>query len=73
MELFNPNILEGLDFAFREDESRIREGYAAKNFSIMGKIALNFLKNDTTFKIGVKGKRRAAGWDNDYRSKIIGI
>jgi predicted transposase YbfD/YdcC len=62
-----------LDFAFREDESRIREGYAAENFSIMRKVALNFLKNDTTIKIGVKGKRRAAGWDDDYRSKIIGF
>ena len=62
-----------LDFAFREDESRIREGYAAENFSIIRKIALNFLKNDTTFKNGVKAKRRAAGWDDKYRSKIIGF
>ena len=62
-----------LDFAFREDESRIRDGYAAENFSIIRKIALNFLKNDTTFKNGVKAKRRAAGWDDKYRSKIIGF
>lgn len=61
-----------LDVAFREDDSRIRNGYAAENFSVMRKIALSFLKNDTTFKNGVKGKRRAAGWDDDYRNKIIG-
>lgn len=62
-----------LDVVFREDDSRIRAGYAAENFSIIRKIALNFLKNDTTIKIGVKGKRRAAGWDDKYRSKIIGF
>lgn len=62
-----------LDVAFREDDSRIRAGHAAENFSVMRKIALAFLKKDTTFKIGVKGKRRAAGWDDDYRNKIIGI
>lgn len=62
-----------LDVAFREDDSRIRAGYAAENFSVMRKIALAFLKKDTTFKNGVKGKRRAAGWDDEYRNKIIGI
>jgi predicted transposase YbfD/YdcC len=62
-----------LDVAFREDDSRIRAGYAAENFSVLRKIGLNFLKNDTTFKNGVKGKRRGAGWDDDYRNKIIGI
>jgi predicted transposase YbfD/YdcC len=62
-----------LDIAFREDESRIRNGYAAENFSIMRKIALNLLKNDKSIKNGVKGKRHAAGWDDAYRSKIIGI
>jgi predicted transposase YbfD/YdcC len=62
-----------LDVAFREDDSRIRDGYAAENFSVMRKIALGFLKTDTSFKIGVKGKRKIAGWDDDYRNKIIGI
>ena len=62
-----------LDVVFREDDSRIRAGNAAENFSVLRKIGLNFLKNETTFKIGVKGKRRAAGWDDEYRNKIIGI
>ena len=62
-----------LDIAFREDDSRIRNGYATENFSTMRKIALNLLKNDMSFKNGVKGKRHAAGWDDAYRSKIIGF
>jgi predicted transposase YbfD/YdcC len=62
-----------LDISFREDESRIRAGNAAENFSIMRKIALNILKNDKSYKNGVKGKRRGAGWDDEYRSKIIGF
>lgn len=62
-----------LDVVFREDNSRIRNGHAAENFSIMRKIALNFLKNDKSIKLGVKAKRHAAGWNDDYRSKIIGV
>ena len=62
-----------LDVAFLEDESRKRTKNAAQNFSILSKIALNLLKNDTSFKIGVKGKRLRAGWDNQYLLKILNL
>jgi predicted transposase YbfD/YdcC len=60
-----------LDVAFHEDGSRKRAGNAAENFSIVCRIALNLLKNDTTRKRGIKGKRLDAGWDNEYLLKII--
>ena len=60
-----------LDVAFHEDGSRKRAGNAAENFSIVCRIALNLLKNDTSRKRGIKGKRLDAGWDNDYLLKII--
>ncbi len=62
-----------LDVAFREDESRARQGHAAENFSILRKIGLNLLKNEKTVKAGVKGKRMKAGWDDEYFLKVLGF
>ena len=55
----------------QEDQSRKRDENAAQNFSILLKIALNLLKNEKTAKVGVKGKRLKAGWDNQYLEKLI--
>jgi predicted transposase YbfD/YdcC len=60
-----------LDVAFNEDHSRKRAGNAAENFSIICRIALNMVKNETSKKRSVKGKRLDAGWDNDYLLKIL--
>lgn len=60
-----------LDVAFSEDQSRKRDKNAAQNFSVLLKIALNLLKNEKTAKVGVKGKRLKAGWDNNYLGKLI--
>jgi predicted transposase YbfD/YdcC len=60
-----------LDIAFREDQSRVRLGYAAENFAVIRHIALNLLKTDKTLKLGVKSKRLAAGWDESYLLKIL--
>jgi len=62
-----------LDVAFNEDNSRKRAGYAAQNFSVLNRIALNILKNEKTSKRGIKGKRLKAGWDNVYLEKILKI
>jgi len=60
-----------LDVAFNEDSSRKRTGNVAENFSIICRIALNLIKNNTTKKRSVKGKRLIAGWDNDYLLNIL--
>ena len=60
-----------LDVAFGEDASRKRKDNAVQNFSILNKIALNLLKNEKTAKLGVKGKRLKAGWDNQYLLKVL--
>lgn len=62
-----------LDVSFGEDQSRKRAGYAAQNFSILNRIALNLLKQEKTSKRGIKGKRLKAGWDHDYLLKLLGI
>jgi len=60
-----------LDVSFSEDQSRKRDGYAAQNFSLINRIALNLLKNEQSKKRSIKGKRLSAGWDNDYLLKIL--
>lgn len=60
-----------LDVAFREDESRVRIGDAPENFSMLRKIALVYLKRETTLKKGIPTKRLKAGWDLNYLLKVI--
>ena len=60
-----------LDISFREDDSRVREGSAAENLAVIRHMALNLLKQDRTIKAWIKGKRKKAGWDNDYLLAVI--
>jgi predicted transposase YbfD/YdcC len=60
-----------LDVSFREDDRRIRQGHAAENYSRLCRIALNLLKADKSIKLGIKGKRKTAGWDHDYLLSLI--
>lgn len=60
-----------LDVSFREDDCRVRKGYASENFATVRHIALNLLKKDKSFKRGLKAKRLRAGWDNDYLIKVL--
>lgn len=62
-----------LDVSFNEDQNRLRSGYAAENFSMMNKIALNLLKNEKSIKVGVKTKRLKAGWDETYMMKVLTV
>jgi predicted transposase YbfD/YdcC len=62
-----------LDIAFREDDSRVRAGNAAENFAILRHLALNLLKQETTCKLGIKSKRRKAGWDDAYLLKVLAV
>ena len=61
-----------LDIAFREDESRMRKGHSAGNFSVVRHIALNMLRHEETLKVGIKNKRLSAAWDNRYLLKVLG-
>ena len=60
-----------LDVAFREDDSRVRTDYGPENFGILRRIALNLLKQENTLKVGVKAKRKAAGWDETYLRQVL--
>ena len=60
-----------LDVTFGEDQSRIRQGHADANFSILRRTALSLLKNNHTLKLGIKNKRLAAAWDDQYLEQVL--
>ncbi len=42
-----------------------------KTSAIIRHIALNLLKQEKTLKVGVKNKRKNAGWDEQYLLKVL--
>lgn len=60
-----------LDVAFREDDSRVRQGNADQNLAILRHVALNLLKQEKTARGGIKAKRLQAGWNEDYLVKVL--
>lgn len=59
-----------LDVVFHEDDSRIRKGHAPENMTVMRKIALNLLAQESS-KGSKKAKRLKAGWDNDFLIQVL--
>ncbi len=61
-----------LDTAFREDESRIRAGYAAENLATLRHMALNILKRHPSKKgSSIRTRRLRAGWDTNYLRRLL--
>ena len=60
-----------LDMAFDEDRCRIRKRNAPDNFALLRKIAVNLLKREKTSKRGIEGKRKKAGWGQDYLLTVL--
>jgi len=62
-----------LDVGFREDECRIRKGYAAENMAIVRHMALNMLKKEKSTKKGIARKRFNAALSDEYLELILNI
>jgi predicted transposase YbfD/YdcC len=60
-----------LDVTFQEDQCRLRKGHADANFSSLRRTALSLLKNNHTLKVGIKNKRLAAAWDDEYLEQVL--
>jgi predicted transposase YbfD/YdcC len=60
-----------LDVVFHEDEGRKRSKNAAQNFSLINKVALNILNNETTLNCSIRRKKNRAAYDNGYLKKLL--
>lgn len=59
-----------LDVTFRQDDSRIRAGYAPENFNIVRQLAINLLKNAPS-KLSIKHKRFRVALNDQFREKVV--
>jgi len=62
-----------LDVVFDEDASRVRRDNSAENFALLRRMTLNLIKQDTSTKGSIKGKRKSAAWSTDYLSRLLGL
>jgi predicted transposase YbfD/YdcC len=60
-----------LDVSFREDDSRVRDQRAARNFAVLRKIALNLVSRDRSAKASVRAKRKKAAWNDRYMLQLL--
>jgi predicted transposase YbfD/YdcC len=60
-----------LDVAFHEDRMRQRDRNGIENLALLNRLAVSLLRQDKTVKGGVKCKRKAAGWDDDYLLHLL--
>lgn len=59
-----------LDMVFREDASRVRVGHGAENLTLLRRLALNLLRQDTS-KASLKVRRKQAGWDRTFLLHLL--
>jgi predicted transposase YbfD/YdcC len=59
-----------LDVEFKDDLSRYRTGYGAKNMAIMRRFALGLVRANKR-KGSVKTRRKSAGWNPDYLLELL--
>ncbi len=60
-----------LDIAFREDDSRVRQGHADENLAVLRHIGLNLLRQEPSSRVGIHARRLKAGWDNQYLLRVL--
>lgn len=60
-----------LDVAFNEDRMRQRDRNGIENLALLNRLAVSVLRQDKTIKAGVKCKRKAAGWDDNYLLQLL--
>jgi hypothetical protein len=60
-----------MDVVFNEDDSNIFMGHAAMNFAILKRVTLNVLRLDEDKKTSLRGKRKKAGWSNEYMAGLL--
>ncbi len=59
-----------MDMVFRDDESRVRTDHAPANFTTIKHMALNLLRRPPG-KQSLRGRRKAASWDDDFLASLL--
>lgn len=59
-----------LDVDFKEDQCRIRSGYADQNMAVLRHMAINLIKQNKT-KGSIKTKRLKSGWDENFLVQVL--
>jgi predicted transposase YbfD/YdcC len=59
-----------MDMVFRDDECRVRTNHAPANFTTIKHMALNLLRRPAN-KQSLRGRRKAASWDDDFLASLI--
>jgi len=49
----------------------VRKDHGPQNINTLCPIGHKVLKNETTLKVGIQGKRLNAGWDEEYLRKVL--
>ena len=60
-----------LDVSFGEDNSRIRNGHSPENFTLLRRMAISLLNQETSFKRSLKQKAKRAAMDNGYMLQVL--
>lgn len=60
-----------LDVTFDEDQCRVRKGHAAQNLAMLRKVCLSLLKQDTSIKDSLRGKRYRAALDESVLETFL--
>ena len=59
-----------LDVVYKEDDSRIRRNDGAQNVGLIRRLCMNLARLHPG-KDSMRGKLKAAGWDDDYREELV--
>ena len=59
-----------LDVTFREDQSRLRKGFGARNMAVVRHFALNLVRSAADGK-SIKLRRKRAAWATNYLNQLL--
>lgn len=60
-----------LDVTFGEDDSRIRRGHGPENFTLLRRLAISALNQETSLKRSIRQKAKLASMKPDYMMKVL--
>lgn len=60
-----------LDVTFNEDSSRIRQGHSPENFTLLRRMAISLLNQETNSKRSLRQKTKLAAMNCNYMSKLL--